>query len=155
MERYKATPIAKRLVPQTVRGRFSRIQRRGNMCGLGDLRVSRCYSKRGGGRNRVDIRMREAVCEKYGFVKGMPVVIDYEVLPDRVVFQISQCGPSEGVSLCWNKNAGNGDLRASFSGDQESVDGLFGESLAFSCDVTTEYGEPTTASVKFVCDLNL
>lgn len=155
MERYKASPVAKRLVPQVIRGRFGRKQRSYHAAGIGDLRVSRCESKRGAGRNRIDIRIREATCEQFGFVKGMPVVIDYEALEDRVVFQVSQCDQHEGVSLSHNKNSGNGDLRASFSGDPESVDSLFGERLVFSCDVTSEFGDPTTACVKFVCDLNL
>lgn len=152
MERFKAE--RRRLVPNNIRGRFCRISGASNQgSGLGDLRVSRCKGSKEGSRLRIDIRIREGVCREFAFEKGTPVLLDYEVLADMVVFCVEACAEKDGISLCWNKQSGNGDLRASFSGQEEEIDALFDGRDFFAANVTEDFGANDVGRVKFVCNL--
>lgn len=152
MERYKSG--ATRLMPGSIRGRFCRASgtgRRGG--GKGDLRVSKCSANKAG-RTRVDIRIRANVCEQYGFTKGMPVLMDYEMFADRIVFSVQACRESEGVSLCENSKVGNNDLRTSFTVNDDEVSDVFDGRQFFAADVTEDFGINGSGLVKFVCDFN-
>ena len=151
MERHKTTQTQQmRFGANPRRFCFTRRIRASGRRGIGDLRVSKGQGKNGAA-TRIDMRLRSDAAKRCGLEAGDPIILSADLLDGETLFCVRKVSADEGMLLSRNSRAGNNDLRASFTVDENETAALFGESGVFICDLSQDHGEQQAGQSVFVC----